>query len=60
MATNRTTSETEDGAEAASSVSSDIVSRRVDRRIIIITKDQLKKFVTDNLSVHLSCLVIDW
>ena len=60
VATIRTTNETDDGAEAASSVSTDMVSRRGDRRIIINTKEQLKKFMTEHLSVPLESLAIDW
>ena len=54
VATNRTTSETVDGAEAASSV-----SRRGDGRIIINTKDQLKKFMFDHLRAPLEPFAID-
>ena len=50
-----TTSET-DGGELASSA----VPRRGDRRLIINTKDQLKKFMTDHLNVSLESLNIDW
>ena len=49
MTTNRTRRETDDGADAASSVSTDIVSKGGDKRIMFNTKDQLKKFVTDHL-----------
>ena len=56
----RTTSETDDGAEAASSVSTDMFSRRGSRRKIINTKGQLKKFMTDHLSLPLESLALDW
>ena len=60
MATIWTTSETDDGAEAALSASTDMVSRSGDRRIIINAKDQLKKYMTDHLRVLLEPLAIDW
>ena len=54
-----TTSET-DGGETASSVSTDIVWRRGDRRMFIKSKEQLKKFMTDHLNVSPESLAIDW
>ena len=58
--TDRTTSVTDEGAEAASAVSTDIVSRRGDQRIIFNTNDLLKKFLTDHLSAPLESLAIEW
>ena len=59
VVTIRTTSETDDGAEATSSVPTDMISRRGDQRTIFNSKDQLKKFMTDHLNVPLESLAID-
>ena len=53
--TDATTSDSNVGSELVYFVSADTVSRR-DRRVIINTKDQLKKFMTDYLSAPLEYL----
>ena len=58
--TNGTTSETSDVAVEEASVSTDTVLRRGDRRLIINSKEQLKKFMADHLNSSLESLSISW
>ena len=62
LITDETFSETNCGDDSAltSSASTDTVSRRGDRCMIINTKKQLKKFMTDNLNASLESLAINW
>ena len=58
--TNGTTSETSGVTVEEASVSPDTVLRRGDRRLIINSKEQLKKFMADHLNTSLESLSINW
>ena len=58
--TNGSTSETSEDAVEEASVSTDTDLRRGDRRLIINSKEQLKKFMADHLNTSLESLGINW
>ena len=58
--TNGTTSGTSDVAMEEASVSTDTVLRRWDCRLIINSKEQLKKIMADHLNTSLEYLCIYW
>ena len=61
LITDETLSETNSGDDSStSSASTDTVSRRGERRMIINTKKQLKEFLADNLNAYLESLANNW